>query len=188
MGTSGTRAENISVGFTSAASAMNGWMNSPGHRANILNDSVSQIGVGCFYANGAWYGVQLFRSGSGGSGSVLSGYANKAIAVKARPSVLALRAGIQYFFLRRCGGKADGRRSWEGRGRFEPQYCHRKPEIPYAVCQLPGLDLEVGRKLYDWNLFQCRRGYFIWAKVRKQPDPYFDLRNTFFCDAGCNRP
>ncbi|HIR26862.1 MAG TPA: Ig-like domain-containing protein [Candidatus Choladousia intestinigallinarum] len=90
MGTSGTRAENISVGFTSAASAMNGWMNSPGHRANILNDSVSQIGVGCFYANGAWYGVQLFRSGSGGSGSVLSGYANKAIAVKARPSVLEL--------------------------------------------------------------------------------------------------
>jgi uncharacterized protein YkwD len=37
--------ENIAYGFTSAADVMNGWMNSPGHRANILNGAYTEIGV-----------------------------------------------------------------------------------------------------------------------------------------------
>ena len=37
-------------------SVMNGWMNSPGHRANILSGNVTQIGVGLAYAaNGTPY-------------------------------------------------------------------------------------------------------------------------------------
>ena len=38
--------ENIAWGYTSAASVMDGWMNSPGHKANILNCSYTEIGVG----------------------------------------------------------------------------------------------------------------------------------------------
>lgn len=43
--------ENIAVGYGSAASVVEGWMNSPGHRANILNCGYNELGVG--YAQGA---------------------------------------------------------------------------------------------------------------------------------------
>jgi uncharacterized protein YkwD len=37
------------------------WMNSPGHRANILNCSARSIGVGVVYAkNGTPYYTQVF--------------------------------------------------------------------------------------------------------------------------------
>ncbi|NOU99109.1 CAP domain-containing protein [Paenibacillus planticolens] len=48
--------ENIAQGQTSPAEVMNQWMNSPGHRANILNSSYTQIGIA--YYNGEW--VQEF--------------------------------------------------------------------------------------------------------------------------------
>ncbi len=38
--------ENIAKGQTTPQQVMQGWMNSPGHRANILNSSFTQIGVG----------------------------------------------------------------------------------------------------------------------------------------------
>ncbi len=43
-------AENVAMGYPDAASVMAGWMNSPGHRANILNGNVTQIGIGLAYA------------------------------------------------------------------------------------------------------------------------------------------
>lgn len=52
-------AENIAYGQTTAQSVMNSWMNSPGHRANILNSQFNQIGVGYFNA-GIPYWTQLF--------------------------------------------------------------------------------------------------------------------------------
>ncbi|TDD45012.1 CAP domain-containing protein [Kribbella antibiotica] len=42
----GAMAENIAVGYTSPAVVVKGWMNSPGHRANILNCSYTMLGVG----------------------------------------------------------------------------------------------------------------------------------------------
>ncbi|MGM0884562.1 MAG: CAP domain-containing protein [Bacillota bacterium] len=48
--------ENIAKGQSSPEQVMNDWMNSPGHRANILNSSFTKIGVA--YYNGAW--VQEF--------------------------------------------------------------------------------------------------------------------------------
>ena len=39
-------AENIAMGQTTPAQVMNAWMNSSGHRANILNTSYTHIGVG----------------------------------------------------------------------------------------------------------------------------------------------
>lgn len=48
--------ENIAKGQRSPSEVMNSWMNSSGHRANILNGNYDSIGVG-FY-NSAW--VQIF--------------------------------------------------------------------------------------------------------------------------------
>jgi uncharacterized protein YkwD len=54
-------AENIAMGQTSAAAAMDSWMRSSGHRANILNTSVTEIGIGFARdsANRPYY-VQVF--------------------------------------------------------------------------------------------------------------------------------
>lgn len=51
-------AENIAKGQTSAAQVMDAWMNSEGHRANILNCSLTKIGVGV--TTKGWYWVQDF--------------------------------------------------------------------------------------------------------------------------------
>lgn len=54
-------AENIAYGQKTAQDVMNAWMNSPGHRANILSTTVTQMGVGCAKAsNGTLYFTQLF--------------------------------------------------------------------------------------------------------------------------------
>jgi len=56
-----TAGENIAAGHRTPAQAMQGWMNSPGHRANILNANFTHIGVG--YAEGGSYGhywTQMF--------------------------------------------------------------------------------------------------------------------------------
>lgn len=52
--------ENIAWGQTSAEEAMNAWMASPGHRANILHERFQKIGVACYQAGGTTYYVQLF--------------------------------------------------------------------------------------------------------------------------------
>ena len=40
--------ENIAAGYPDAVSVMRGWMNSPGHRENILNCRFSNLGVGLY--------------------------------------------------------------------------------------------------------------------------------------------
>lgn len=53
--------ENIAYGQKSAAEVMKGWMNSPGHRQNILNSNYTQIGVGYVQnSNGTPYWTQMF--------------------------------------------------------------------------------------------------------------------------------
>ena len=54
--------ENIASGQISPIAVMESWMNSPGHRAAILNPNYTEIGVGVNYEDG-YYGiswVQLF--------------------------------------------------------------------------------------------------------------------------------
>jgi uncharacterized protein YkwD len=41
--------ENIAAGYKTPAAVMAGWMNSSGHRANILNCAYTEIGVGYYY-------------------------------------------------------------------------------------------------------------------------------------------
>ena len=38
--------ENLAKGFETDAGVVNGWMNSPPHRANVLHESFSEIGIG----------------------------------------------------------------------------------------------------------------------------------------------
>lgn len=52
--------ENIAKGYTTAQAVVNAWMNSTGHRANILNAGYTHIGVG--YVSGGNYWTQLFIS------------------------------------------------------------------------------------------------------------------------------
>ncbi|MGW0812926.1 sigma-70 family RNA polymerase sigma factor [Streptomyces viridiviolaceus] len=51
-------AENIAQGQNSAASVMQAWMDSPGHRANILNCSLKTLGVGVVTSDWTW--TQVF--------------------------------------------------------------------------------------------------------------------------------
>lgn len=51
--------ENIACGQSTPAMVMEDWMNSPGHRANILRDSFGYMGVGCLNER-TKYWVQMF--------------------------------------------------------------------------------------------------------------------------------
>lgn len=53
-----TAGENIAMGYPSPERVVEGWMNSPGHRANILNEYFTAIGVGYDENGRCW--VQLF--------------------------------------------------------------------------------------------------------------------------------
>jgi len=53
-------AENIAVLYGSPAQVVNGWMNSSGHRANIMSKSYEKIGIGIVIHNGIPCWTQLF--------------------------------------------------------------------------------------------------------------------------------
>jgi uncharacterized protein YkwD len=58
-----TYGENIAFGYATAAAVMQAWMNSPGHRANILNPNFKEIGVGAVAnAQGFLYWTQEFAA------------------------------------------------------------------------------------------------------------------------------
>jgi len=52
--------ENIARGYATPQAVVNGWMNSSGHRANILNANYTKIGVG--YVPSGNYWTQMFIS------------------------------------------------------------------------------------------------------------------------------
>ncbi len=58
-----TAGENIAAGYTTPKEVMTGWMNSPGHKANILNGRYTHMGVGYYYNGSGQYGhywTQMF--------------------------------------------------------------------------------------------------------------------------------
>ena len=58
--------ENIAYGYTTASAVMQGWLNSPGHRANIENASFRSLGVGVAVSNtNRIYWAQAFGTQSG---------------------------------------------------------------------------------------------------------------------------
>lgn len=65
-------AENIAAGSSTPAGVMDQWMNSSGHRANILGSEWSSIGVGCVKVGSVTYWVQVFGIDKA-SGSIPTG-------------------------------------------------------------------------------------------------------------------
>ncbi|MFF2859568.1 CAP domain-containing protein [Streptomyces rubiginosohelvolus] len=59
-GVQGLAAENIARGQADAQAVMEGWMNSEGHRANILNCDYKTIGIGVHEGSGGPWWVQNF--------------------------------------------------------------------------------------------------------------------------------
>ncbi|GAA1371200.1 hypothetical protein GCM10009612_62030 [Streptomyces beijiangensis] len=59
-GVSGLGGENIARGQADAAAVMDAWMNSPGHRANILNCDYKTLGVGVHFGSGGPWWTQDF--------------------------------------------------------------------------------------------------------------------------------
>ncbi len=62
--------ENIAAGQTTPEQVVQGWINSPGHRANLLNASFTELGVGYYFlandtgsTNYNTYWTQVFGSG-----------------------------------------------------------------------------------------------------------------------------
>jgi len=60
-----TAAENVAYGYSSDEGVMKAWMNSPGHRANILSKSNSYFGYGVQYDNA---GIAYFTQDFAGNG------------------------------------------------------------------------------------------------------------------------
>jgi uncharacterized protein YkwD len=59
-------AENVAVGYANCTDVVKGWMNSPGHRANILNAKINEIGVSAATAsNGSIYWTMDLGSRAG---------------------------------------------------------------------------------------------------------------------------
>ncbi len=55
-----TCGENIAYGTRTASATVAAWMDSPGHRANILSDEFTQAGFGCYELDGVRYWTQFF--------------------------------------------------------------------------------------------------------------------------------
>jgi hypothetical protein len=81
-----TAGENLAYGFDTSASTVTAWMNSPGHRANILNNTYKEVGFGI--ANSANY------QGTGPETIVVAMYASPA-AVAAAPAPASTPAAAQ---------------------------------------------------------------------------------------------
>ncbi len=68
--------ENIAAGQITPEMVVNGWMNSEGHKRNILDSSFKSIGIGCVNVNGLYCWVQCFGRGSASEAKAGS-YSNK---------------------------------------------------------------------------------------------------------------
>ena len=67
-----TSGENIAYGYATPEDVMTGWMNSSGHRANILNANFDSIGIGVVSENGVLYWTQVFTGGTSVNNSDIS--------------------------------------------------------------------------------------------------------------------
>ena len=85
--------ENIAAGHENAGQVTEDWMASRLHRQNILDPDFTEIGIGCFKADGFYYWVELFgRESYGGKGK--TGNKKVTARVVAEPDCLNLRLDV----------------------------------------------------------------------------------------------
>jgi len=53
-------AENLSKAAASPAAVIDAWMHSPGHRSNLLDPTLTEIGVGCAHDGSSMLCSQVF--------------------------------------------------------------------------------------------------------------------------------
>ena len=89
-------AENIARGQSSPSAVMGAWMNSKGHRDNILNGSYSKIGIGCFYDGSHYFWAQAFCAAPESSGTVdkRTGEANVTVDVSLDSDLDTIVSGV----------------------------------------------------------------------------------------------
>ena len=92
-------AENIAAGSSTAEGTMEQWMNSTGHKENILNNSFQTIGIGCFKVGSVHYWVQCF-----GRTSTTKEY-TKTGTVDATAKIPTLKSNIELYAY--CVKKSD---------------------------------------------------------------------------------
>lgn len=80
--------ENIAFNYSTPQAVVDGWMNSPGHKANILNSSFTSIGIGCVKV-GSLYWTQCFGR-TAADGKTKTGTAVKSLSVKTDLSLIEL--------------------------------------------------------------------------------------------------
>ena len=74
--------ENIAEWQLNPTAVMTSWMNSSGHRGNILNSNWKSIGIGCFNNGNAYYWVQLFSPYDSSNTNIKSGTKNVTVNVE----------------------------------------------------------------------------------------------------------
>lgn len=52
--------ENVAYGFSDGVAVVRGWMDSPGHRRNLLRPQFRLEGIGAVQQDGVWYVAQVF--------------------------------------------------------------------------------------------------------------------------------
>ena len=84
----GYYAENIAAGYQTASEVFEGWQEADenydgqGHRRNMLNSSVTSVGIGHVYFNGYHYWVQEFGDSSSGEAAVTANDSSTSTAVE----------------------------------------------------------------------------------------------------------
>lgn len=56
-----TAGENLAQGYPTATEVFEGWWNSPGHKANLLNERFTHVSICVIKYQSSYYWVQLFR-------------------------------------------------------------------------------------------------------------------------------
>lgn len=133
--------ENIAWGYPTAQAVVNGWLASPGHRANIESPSFTSTGVGAASAGGRVYWTQSFGAGSTDvAAAAQAARIGGKPAHVGRPTVERLVASVTFVLLEtgkpltagevRCRAEVDGRRLRVLASAFQGAAAHCAWKVP----------------------------------------------------------
>lgn len=84
----GLKGENIAAGTDAAEGVTNQWMNSSGHRENMLNSEYAYVGIGCFTIDDTTYWVQNFATSVGGNTTMGGGPTSETYTIRISRSLV----------------------------------------------------------------------------------------------------
>lgn len=117
--------ENIAAGQPTPEDVMDSWMNSQGHRENILSSDYNVIGIGCYQAGDVLYWVQVFGSKNSVKEAAANSYqdAKQKASVKAEDSLVSIQVSAS-------------KKSLSKGGRAKIQVTHANAGMPYGLVPL----------------------------------------------------